>query len=146
MNSTSNSKLPTLILIAGDLLILIGFVFAGQREHNLTDSSNPLWRLALVAGAFAGPWLIAGWLLGAFRLPAAGERGIRPYSAFLARGLNSWLVAAPLGALLRAFAIHEVIIVVIFLVVTLSLGGALLIAWRLAFALMWGRMKRSAIN
>ena len=135
------SPLAPLILLAGDVLILLAFVIVGQRDHNLVDPVHPVLGVLARTAEFAGPWLIAGWLLGAFKGP--GDHEGRPYVvSLLARSLNAWLVAAPLGILARAFDLGHVTVIRIFMVITLSLGGALLLGWRLAFALIWGRLAR----
>jgi len=72
-----------------------------------------------------------GWLAGAFAPPVRGElRG------FLIRSGVTWLAAAALGVLLRALALGRADVPVAFLAVTLGVGGASVLGWRLALALI----------
>ena len=118
-------KRSTFILLAGDLAALTVFVYFGQRNHETLDAL----RLLLNVAAFGAPWVAAAWLVGAFR----GDRAGRPYGwAFMARSLNAWLIAAPLGVTLRALALGRAAIPTAFALVTLGLGGAFVLGWRLA--------------
>ncbi|MBI3360256.1 MAG: DUF3054 domain-containing protein [Chloroflexi bacterium] len=141
------SRFAPLILIAGDLLVLLLFIFAGQREHDLTDPVHPILGVLLTTGEFAVAWLVAGWLLGAFP-KMGGEPEDRPYGvrSLLGRSLNAWLVAAPQGVLIRAFFLKRAVIPTVFLGVTLGLGGMFLLGWRLVFALAWGRVVQQRIR
>lgn len=126
-----------LILLAGDLLVLLIFTYIGQRNHDLIDPRHPILGLLLTTGEFALPWAVAGWLLGAF--PGGDSLTIRP---LLTRSLNAWLVAAPLGLLLRAYILGRAVIPTTFFSITLGLGGAFILGWRLAFALIWKTILR----
>lgn len=137
MSSTTSSRLPQLILIAGDLLMLLVFVAAGQRVHNLVDEQDPVMGLLSTTGAYALAWLVSAGLVSAFP-----RGGLWPPRSLLSRTLNAWLVAAPLAVLLRAFILGRAVIPTAFLAVTLVLGGACLLGWRLVFALVWSRLTR----
>ena len=64
------------------------------------------------------PWTAAAFVLGAYRLrPDPGWR------AWLGRALNAWLVAAPLGLLLRSLLRGQDAIPVTFILVAMSIGG-----------------------
>ena len=117
------------ILVVGDLVMLALFVFIGERDHAIADP-QPILRWLITTGEFALPWLIAAWVLGAYRAKQT-VRGL------LARSLNAWLIAAPLGALLRSFVNGSGVIASPFLVVTLCVGGAMLLIWRWVFAWLW---------
>ena len=134
-------RLVPLILLLGDLLALIVFVYVGQRDHELIDEATPILGVLWTAGEFALPWIAAGWLLGAF---PRGETWTT--RSLLARSLNAWLVAAPLGLLLRAYVLGRAILPTVFVTATLVFGGLLMLGWRLAFALAWrvaGRARSS---
>ena len=120
------------ILLGGDMLVLFVFVVAGQREHELTNVNNPLLGILLTTGEFTVAWIAAGVWFGAFRRdhPPA-------LRAFMRRSLNAWLVAAPLGTLVRALVLGRADIPAAFLVVVLVLGGAMLLGWRLLFMSVW---------
>lgn len=117
------------VLIVGDWLALAFFVLIGQLDHGLIGE-NPLPRLLTTTAELALPWTLVGWLLGAFR-PVEAES----WRAFLGRTLVAWLAAAPLALLLRAYLHGQAVIIVIFMVVTLALGGLFLLAWRLVYFL-----------
>jgi hypothetical protein len=111
----------TLTLIVGDIAALLLFVFIGQRDHSVVDT-QPVLRLLSTAAYFAVPYLIAGWLLGAFHPSNT--------TALFTRAANAWLIAAPIGVLARSFLNGSGVILSPFLFVTLSLGLAFLCAWR----------------
>ena len=136
-----NSK----ILFLGDAACLAAFVLVGMRGHDTLAGQNAALRIAINLGPLLLAWTLAALAVGAFRVPLARHvtapagaatpaRAARPGSAplqsLLARTLLAWLVAAPLGLLLRAFVLRSSILAVAFVVVTLALGGALLLGWR----------------
>lgn len=109
-----------LVLLLGDWLALALFVFIGQADHELLG----VQRLLLTTAGLALPWTIAAGLLGAYTLP------VKSGGAFFGRSLLAWLVAAPLALLLRAYLNGQATIVVIFMTITLGLGGVFLLLWR----------------
>lgn len=115
------------ILLAGDWLALALFVFIGQLEHELV-AANPLPGLLLSTAVLILPWTVVVLLWGAFRLPT----GARDWS-FFGRFFTAWLVAGPLALLLRAYLRGQATIIVIFMAITLGLGGLFLLGWRLLF-------------
>jgi hypothetical protein len=117
-----------LFFIAGDLLALLAFVYIGQRDHGLVDAANPLLGVLWTAAPFALVWLPVGLWLGIF--PRLGRVNPR---LLLLRSLNAWLVAAPLGVILRAFWLGRAVIPTSFLVATLGFGGLFVLGWRLLF-------------
>jgi len=120
------------ILLAGDVLVLFVFVVAGQREHELTNANNPLLGSLLTTGEFAVAWIASGVWFGVF------QRDHPPsLRACMRRTLNAWLVAAPLGTLVRALVLGRADIAAAFLMVVLVLGGAMLLGWRLLFMSVW---------
>jgi len=56
--------------------------------------------------------------------------------------LNTWLVAAPIGILVRSYALGRAVIPTVFLVATLGFGGAFVLGWRALFAVVWWWMDR----
>jgi len=159
------SRFTPLILLVGDLIAVAVFIVIGQRDHNLVNEANPVLGVLMTTAEFAVPWAVAGWLLGAFRMgdhvgaglaPAQGDRPLRfaagtfgkgrPYASFLARSLNTWLVAAPIGILIRSYALGRAVIPTIFLVTTLGFGGTFVLGWRAVFALVWWWVGRKAVS
>jgi len=108
----------------GDWLVLLAFVFIGQRDHNMTGAAA-LPSLFKTTLAVALPWTVAAWLLGAYRLEAAAG-----WRSWLGRVVNAWLVAAPLGLVLRALLRGQGAIPLPFILVMIGLGGLFMLAWR----------------
>ena len=125
-------RYSSIILLAGDLIALSLFVFIGQRDHETIDPTNPLLGMLPNVVAFAIPWTIAAWWLGALRIDEAFR-----VAPFFARILNAWLVAAPFGILLRSVFLGRAVIPTIFIVATLGFGALFLLAWRAIFRISW---------
>ncbi len=124
----------TLLLLAGDLAMLLLFVYIGQRDHELIDANSPVLGLLLPTAIFAIPWIASGVLLGSYDT----DRSIKH---FMARALNTWLVAAPLAVWLRALVLGRAIIPTSFMTAALGFGGLMLLGWRLAFILALSRLQ-----
>ena len=111
-------------LLVGDWLVLLLFVFIGQRDHAISGP-GALPSLLNTAVSLGLPWTVAAFVLGAYRLrPDPGWR------TWLGRTLNAWLVAAPLGLLLRALLRNQDAIPVIFILVATGIGGLMIVGWR----------------
>jgi hypothetical protein len=125
-----------ILLLLGDLAALYLFVLAGQMDHDLLPGANPLWYTLTRGWPFLAVWLVVGWLAGAFRLPdeAAGWPLLRTMGA---RALHGWLIAAPLGVVLRALVLGRSVVPVLFFLTTLGFGALFLLAWRLLFGLVY---------
>jgi hypothetical protein len=134
MNNTTRSiSLP---LLAGDLLTLLLFVFIGQRDHGMS-LTGALPSLLTTTLALALPWAIVAWLLGVLGLP-----GDRTAVDWLSRVAAAWLIAAPLGLILRALWRGQASIILIFMIVALGLGGLFVLVWRAA--VYWWMRRRAA--
>lgn len=124
----------------GDILVLLLFVLLGMRNHELLSRAGALAHLAANVLPLSLAWLLAATALGAWRFPLPLRM-----TAVLRATLLAWLLAAPLGLLLRALVLGSSTLVVVFMLVTLALGGALLLAWRgLALWLVYGRARSSS--
>jgi len=130
-------RFTPLLIVLGDLIALLLFVYIGQRDHGLVDTENQIQGLLWAGWAFALTWVIAAVLLRA--LPNAATLSAR---SLLANGLNAWLVAAPLGVLLRAYFLGRAVIPTSFLAATLGFGGLFVLGWRVLFVLLWKMAKR----
>jgi hypothetical protein len=117
-------------LLAGDWLILLLFVFIGQRDHGMSIAGS-VPSLLTTTLAVAIPWTAAAWLLGALRSPAGGA-----WQPWLGRVLAAWLIAAPLGLILRALLREQASIPVPFMLVMIGLGGLFVLGWR-ALVFWW---------
>jgi hypothetical protein len=120
------------LLLLGDLCAILLFVFLGQRDHDTTDPNNPLLGLLKAAFPLLVTWLAVALVVRAY--PKADEMTLR---RLLIRGLNAWLIAAPLGLMLRAFMFDRGGIPAIFMLLTLLVAGAFILIWRLVFGLLW---------
>lgn len=123
-----------LVLLLGDLVALTLFVLAGQVDHDLLPGANPLWYTLTRGWPFLVVWLVVGWLVGAFRLPA-GATGWPLLRDLGGRALHGWLIAAPLGVVLRALVLGRSVIPTLFFLTTLGFGALFLLVWRLLFGL-----------
>ena len=121
-------------LLIGDWLVLLLFVFIGQRDHEMALVGS-LPSLLVTTLALGLPWTAAAWALGALRPPAGA--GWRPW---LGRVAAAWLIAAPLGLLLRALVRGQAAIPVPFMRVILGLGLLFILGWRGIY--YWLRMRR----
>lgn len=116
------------VLLGGDLVALGLFVYAGQRDHETVSDANPLLGVLGTALPFALTWACAGFALGAFR----AERPLNP-RAFFAALINTWLVAVPLGLLLRSLILGRAAIPTLFVITGYGFIALFLLAWRLLF-------------
>ncbi|MBP8949471.1 MAG: DUF3054 family protein [Candidatus Promineofilum sp.] len=112
-------------LLVGDWLVLLLFVFVGQRDHAISGP-GALPSLLNTAVSLGLPWTVAAFVLGAYRL-----RSDPGWRTWLGRTLNAWLVAAPLGLLLRALLRNQDAIPVIFILIAMSIGGLMMVGWRM---------------
>lgn len=127
-----------IVLILGDWLVLLLFVFIGQRDHNMSGPGT-FASLLTTALSLAIPWTIAAFLLGASRLEDSPTLG-----RWLGRVLTAWLVAAPLGLLLRALLRGQGTIAVPFMLVVMGLGGLFVLGWRGVYYYLANRHRRPA--
>ncbi len=120
----SMNKSITLWLLVGDWLVLLLFVFIGQRDHAM-NLAGSLPSLVTTTLAVALPWTAAAAALGALRHPASGS-----WRMWFGRVAAAWLIAAPLGLILRALYRGQGAIPVPFMLVMIGLGGLFMLGWR----------------
>jgi hypothetical protein len=108
-------------LLVGDLLAIGLFVAAGELQHD-----RPLAAGVPTFAEFAAGWLLAAVVVGAYASDAVGS----PFRAALIGGAG-WLLGASLGQLIRAIARPGFYIAPTFYLVTLGVGGVLVVGWRL---------------
>lgn len=120
--TTTTKHTITPWLLAGDWLIILLFVFIGQRDHDMAVIAS-LPSLTMTTLAVAVPWTVAAWPLGALRPPDAAL-------PWFGRALAAWLIAAPLGLIIRALLRGQASIAVAFALVMLGLGGLFMLGWR----------------
>lgn len=122
-----------LILLVGDWLTLAVFVLWGQIEHGLVNVEFVPRFLATTAVMII-PWTVVGLLWGGYRL----EEGLG-WRLFLGRALTIWLISAPFMLVLRAYLRGQVVIMVIFILVALGIGGGMMLGWRAIYYWRWLR-------
>lgn len=128
----------TMILVIGDLLALLAFVLVGQADHQTVDAANPLLGALPNVISLAIPWLILAVVLRAY--PRGATAPTLP--GFLGRAALAWIIAAPIGLVIRMFYLGRGGIPIPFLLVTLAAGGLFLLGWRLIFWLLFLRHKQ----
>lgn len=129
-----------LILAAGDLIALLLFVVVGQADHNTLNQSNPILGALPNLVALAIPWLIVAFLLQAY------PRNQTSLAQFMGRSALAWLIAAPLGLWLRSILQNRSTIPIPFMIVTLLVGGLMILGWRLVFSLVVMRKATPAVE
>ncbi|MEZ4518837.1 MAG: DUF3054 domain-containing protein [Chloroflexota bacterium] len=133
--NTSDQSFPWLLLV-GDWLVLLLFVFTGQRDHDISGT-GALPSLLVTTLSLAIPWTIGSFLLGGYRPQTAD--GLWPW---LGRILTIWLIAAPLGLIIRALVRSQDSIPVTFMLVVLGIGGLFMLVWRGVY--WWWRNRKVA--
>ena len=125
----SNLSPHLLILLAGDLLVILSFVWIGRSNHHLsvTDLTADL----STAAPFILSWfLITPWF-GLYQSEVSQNwRRVAP------RLLLAWAIAGPLALMLRSLFLGRSIfggIIPIFAVVSLTYIGVVALLWRLGY-------------
>ncbi len=122
--ATNYSLGSTAALVLGDLVALLLFAALGRSSHDRPPGAIPFVGVISTAAPFIIGWFSVGAVLGAFKQSAVSS--VR--SAFL-RAAGTWLVAGPVGLLLRALFLQRGI-PLSFAVVVMSVNFVLLGAWR----------------
>jgi hypothetical protein len=132
--NTSNIRNRTLILIAGDTVAITLFLLIGEIQHGLLETYNPVVRTLAQAAMVTPPVILLSGLLGSYAHPPIN--GWRDVARFLLRSALAWVLAAPLGLVIRAWGLQSATIVMPFVNAALAFGGLLLLLWRGAYALV----------
>lgn len=119
-------------LAAGDVLAIAAFATLGAAHHGESVLSNPA-HVGLVAVPFLLGWALAA-LLGGLYTPDAISTPRRVASWTV----PAWIVATLVGQGLRATPLIPGGTAPAFVAVTLVVGGALVVGWRLAASLLVG--------
>jgi hypothetical protein len=133
---TTSSRRNILILMSGDLAIFLMFALVGRETHassdpNLVVNALPtLLPLVLI-------WVLVSVPMGVYR-----SNVYRLVPLTLIRTLAAWIVAGPIALYARALLLARTAIPVPFIIVTIGLNGALLLAWHIFFAWWLGRAGR----
>jgi hypothetical protein len=133
MTTQTQTTQRTSLLLLGDLIGFLVFAAIGRRSHGEAAGLAALAEVATTAAPFIGGWLIAAPLVGAYNASNSTD----PIT-IARRTALAWLVALPIGAILRALMIGRFsppsFYVVTFLVVLVILCG-----WRATFAFVQNR-------
>jgi hypothetical protein len=126
------------LLVAGDALAFLVFAAIGRSSHGEAAGLDAVLQVVATAAPFAVGWFAVAPFLGALR-PALL---VRP-GPFLARTALAWLVAWPVGLLLRALLLQRAI-PLSFALVTFVSVLVLLAGWRTLFTLVLARRRSAA--
>ena len=116
------------LLAVGDAIALAAFVVAGLLQHGGQPLSNP----GAVVGTLA-PFLLA-WVAVALVGGLYTAEAVRSVRRVLGWTVPAWVVAVLLGHGLRATPLFDGGTTVAFVLVTLVVGGLLVVGWRLLLA------------
>ncbi|WP_432774128.1 DUF3054 domain-containing protein [Brevibacillus gelatini] len=128
------------VLLAGDLIAFVLFVYYGKLAHNL-----PVTFLGICETL--APFLI-GWIIAILVFRTYAERTCSSWGRQLVTMLFSWTLAAPIGLLIRSWW-TGVPMTLIFSGVTYFVTLAFLLGWRLPFALfhaLWKRTRQETVH
>lgn len=115
------------VLAVGDVLALTAFVVIGTVQHGQQPFSNP----GVVAGALA-PFLLA-WVAVALLGGLYTADAVLSVRRTLGWTVPAWVVAVLAGHAVRATALFPGGTTAAFVAVTLTVGGVLVVGWRVLF-------------
>lgn len=124
---------PMAAVAVGDAAALSVFFTLGAKSHNLQPFANP-GVVAEGVAPFLLTWFLAASLTGLY----AGET-LRSPAKTLTVGLPTWVLAALAGHGLRATTLFRGDTAWTFVLVSLVVGGGLLLGWRLLAAVVYTR-------
>lgn len=113
-------NLRTGVLLVGDIVMICVFVLVGRMHHG-ADLQGALSTIS----QFATGWLIAGVLVGAY-----SERALTTRKSALVVTVIGWSFGTGIAHGIRVLLSPQNGIVPSFLLVSLVVGGALLVGWR----------------
>lgn len=118
------------LLAAGDFLCFMIFAAIGRRSHGEAAGLTALLQIFLTALPFLAAWFLVAPLVGAFKSDVVAA----PRKMAL-RTLIAWLIAWPIGLLLRGIFVDHAVPPLTFAVIVLVFNAAILQVWRWPFAL-----------
>ena len=119
-------------LAAGDTAGLLLFAAIGRASHSEAAGLEALAQVAGTAAPFVAGWFLTAPVLGAYGAKTETLRGM------LVRTALCWLVAWPIGLILRALALQRAI-PLSFALVTLVTVLVILVLWRGVFSILTAR-------
>ena len=115
-----------------DIALIAVFVLVGELNHGISPVESPLRVLGTFAPFLIG-WVVMSVLVGAYRL-----RAFRSAKAAASAAGATWISAALLGQLLRSTALFHGDLTLAFTIVSILVGLALLVPWRVLVAVRRG--------
>jgi len=115
-----------------DVALIAVFVLVGEVNHGISPLESPLRVLGTFAPFLVG-WVVVSVLLGTYR-----SRAFRSAKAAASVAGAAWISAALLGQLLRGTALFHGDLTLAFTIVSILVGLALLVPWRVLVAVRRG--------
>ncbi len=128
-----------IILVIGDIVAFLVFAALGRRSHNVAGTYEIL-EVIKTAAPFLLGWFAVSPFSRAYRIGpvTAGDTASFSVTGMLRQTAIAWLIAWPVGLLLRALLLQRGI-PLSFAIVTLLVNTVILCGWRTAFAWMMAR-------
>ncbi len=124
----------TVGLVVGDTAAILAFIVAGDIQHN----ADPLANLGFVVTG-AAPFLL-GWVVVAFFGGLYTRDAVATPRRAVSWAVPAWVVATLLGHALRSTELFRGGTALSFVLVTMAVGGLLLVGWRVLVALAVDRV------
>jgi hypothetical protein len=124
------------VLVAGDALAFMVFAALGRASHSEAAGLSAILQVVETAAPFAIGWYAVAPFVGVYRAELAQQP-----RRLLERTALAWLLAWPIGLLLRAL-IRQTTIPLSFAIVTLIANLLILLGWRGVFAWLSGKGKK----
>jgi hypothetical protein len=124
-----------ILLIVGDAAVLLAFSALGRASHSLRGAT-PLLSVLLTAAPFAVAWAIVAPLAFVF---GRGTQALTSLVRWLLHTGLTWVVAGPLGLVLRSLWLERPIVPT-FAAVTMATVMAMLLIWRGLYWLLYRRL------
>ena len=139
----SNSQTGTFVrrlmpLVAGDLLVILSFVWIGRSSHSL--SLNDIGASLYTALPFILGWVLVMPWFGLYKIEVSQN-----WRKLVPRLLLGWLIAGPLALVLRVTLLGRPVLTGIlptFAAIALSYIGLVALLWRLGYAWQRNRSQR----
>lgn len=124
------------LLAAGDIVVFMVFAAIGRASHSEAAGFSALAEVAQTAAPFALGWFVVSPWLGAFNADVTAQP-----RRMLGRTALAWLLALPVGLIVRALIIGRGS-PLSFAIVTFITALLMLLGWRGAYAWLAGRRGR----
>lgn len=124
----------TVGLAVGDAAAVLAFFVAGEIQHNADPFGNPAFVLT-----GAAPFLL-GWAVVAFFGGLYTRDAVASPRRAVSWAVPAWIVATLLGHALRSTAVFRGGTALSFVLVTMAIGGVLLVGWRILVAVLASRL------